>query len=67
MKYAAKMSLSTDAVCFIDPPYVKAGRRLYRHSEIDHRALFEQAASLTGDFLMTYDNNCDIRELAEIS
>jgi len=54
-----------DAVYFIDPPYVKAGRRLYRYSEIDHVALFEQASRLKGDFLMTYDNNIEIRKLAK--
>lgn len=55
----------TDAVYFIDPPYVKAGRRLYRHSDMDHAALFAQAADLVGDFLMTYDNAPEIRYLAE--
>ena len=50
----------TDAVFFIDPPYTaagkKAGSRLYTHSELDHEELFAVAASLAGDFLMTYDN-----------
>lgn len=55
----------TDAVYFIDPPYVKAGGRLYRHSDIDHAALFEQAQRLTGDFLMTYDDQPEICELAQ--
>lgn len=55
----------SNVVYFIDPPYVKAGGRLYRHSEIDHLALFEQAARLTGDFLMTYDDHPEICELAE--
>lgn len=55
----------SDALFFIDPPYVKAGRRLYRYSEMDHAALFEQASRLKGDFLMTYDNNLEIRQLAE--
>ncbi|RIK27510.1 MAG: DNA methyltransferase [Chloroflexi bacterium] len=54
----------TDAVFFFDPPYVKAGRRLYKHSELDHLALFEQAARLRGDFLMTYDDHPEISELA---
>ena len=54
----------TDALYFIDPPYMKAGRRLYRYSEIDHAALFAQAAQLTGDFLMTYDDAAEIRALA---
>ncbi len=50
----------TDAVFFIDPPYTaaekKAGARLYRHNELDHEELFAVAATLAGDFLMTYDN-----------
>ena len=52
------------ALFFIDPPYVKAGRRLYRHSEIDHPALFAQASALKGDFMMTYDDHPEIRQLA---
>ncbi len=54
-----------DCVYFIDPPYTVAGRRLYTHSEIDHRALFEATSSLRGDFLMTYDNTPEIRYLAQ--
>ncbi|MGB8347995.1 MAG: DNA adenine methylase [Ktedonobacteraceae bacterium] len=57
-----------DAVFFIDPPYTvagkKAGTRLYRYSEVDHAALFEIASRLRGDFLMTYDDVKDVRELA---
>ncbi len=48
------------AVFFIDPPYTaskkKAGSRLYTHSELDHRQLFETAAAVKGDVLLTYDN-----------
>jgi DNA adenine methylase len=54
----------TDVVYFIDPPYVKAGQRLYRYSEIDHDALFDRVARLCGDFLMTYDDHPEVRELA---
>jgi len=54
-----------DAVFFIDPPYVVAGRRLYAHSEIDHAELFRTAQALAGDFLITYDNAPEIRGLAE--
>jgi DNA adenine methylase len=53
-----------DALFFFDPPYVKAGGRLYNHSEIDHLALFEQAFRLRGDFLMTYDDHPEICEMA---
>jgi DNA adenine methylase len=48
----------------IDPPYTVAGRRLYLHSEIDHEELFRVATKLRGDFLMTYDDAAEIRELA---
>ncbi len=56
------------AVFFIDPPYTasakRAGSRLYTHSVIDHEELFRVAASLRGDFLMTYDNADEVRHLA---
>ncbi len=59
----------SDAVFFIDPPYSapgkRAGSRLYTHFQVDHRKLFDQAARLKGDFLMTYDNTASIRRLAE--
>jgi len=58
-----------DAVFFIDPPYTagagkKAGSRLYLHSALDHERLFAVAGALAGDFLMTYDNDPDVGELA---
>ncbi len=55
----------TDAAYFIDPPYTRAGRRLYRHSEIDHGRLFDVVDILRGDFLITYDATDHIRGLAE--
>ncbi len=55
-------------VTFIDPPYTaagkKAGSRLYRHSELDHRALFNIATSMQGDILLTYDNAEGVQLLA---
>ncbi|HYO50581.1 MAG TPA: DNA adenine methylase, partial [Chloroflexia bacterium] len=57
-----------NAVFFIDPPYTaagkKAGSRLYTHSELRHEELFRLSTLLAGDFLMTYDNTDEIRELA---
>jgi DNA adenine methylase len=57
-----------DAVFFIDPPYTaggkRAGSRLYTHAYLDHEKLFSVAATLQGDFLMTYDNAGEIQELA---
>ena len=56
-------------VFFIDPPYTaggkKAGQRLYRHSRLDHEQLFKIAGSLRGDFLMTYDDADEVKNLAE--
>lgn len=49
---------------FVDPPYPVAGKRLYRHHDLDHRKLFEELAKLKGQFLATYDNNADIANLA---
>ena len=51
--------------CLIDPPYTVAGRRLYAHSEIDHKELFRVTSKLKGDFLMTYDNVGPVLELAK--
>jgi DNA adenine methylase len=54
---------------FIDPPYTggnkRAGSRLYVHWQIDHYGLFDLTARLAGPFLMTYDNDQAITELAE--
>ena len=58
-----------DAAFFVDPPYTvagkKAGRRLYRYSELDHEELFDVISNVTGDFLMTYDAADEVRKLAE--
>ncbi|MHB8596665.1 MAG: DNA adenine methylase [Ktedonobacteraceae bacterium] len=69
MDILRKYSDRDDAVFFIDPPYTaagkKAGSRLYRHFELNHEELFEIASKLSGDFLMTYDDNDMIRSLAQ--
>ncbi len=50
-----------NVVFFIDPPYVvghkQAGKRLYRHSTVDHEALFDLMSRLEGDFVATYSND----------
>ena len=57
-----------DAVFFIDPPYTaggkKAGSRLYTHYELDHETLFNLCTSIKGDFIMTYDNTSEVKELS---
>jgi len=68
MKMIQERAGEKDSVFFIDPPYTasgkKAGKRLYAHFNLDHARLFELAAALRGDFLMTYDNSPGVRELA---
>ncbi len=63
MKYIERSLNREGAAFFIDPPYVIAGRRLYRHSVIDHEELFSLAKRITGQFLMTYDDSEEIRRL----
>ncbi len=57
-----------DVAYFIDPPYTvagkRAGSRLYAHSELDHEELFKIAATLAGDFLMTYDYSEELCRMA---
>lgn len=57
-----------DAVYFIDPPYTaggkKAGKRLYKHHVLNHERLFTICQSLTGDFLITYDDAEEVKEMA---
>ena len=50
---------------FIDPPYLKAGRRLYTHFEIDHERLFALASKIRGRFMMTYDDQPALRTLCK--
>lgn len=58
------------AVFFIDPPYTaggkgkRAGRRLYTHNDLDHEELFDLTEKIKGDFLMTYDNDPEVLDMA---
>lgn len=64
IQYMRQQAARPDAVYFIDPPYVGAGRRLYAYSDMDHAELFRVAAGLAGSFLMTYDATPEIIGLA---
>jgi len=68
LKVLIEFARCEDAVYFIDPPYTaggkKAGKRLYKHHQIDHEHLFTVCASLVGDFLMTYDEAEEVKEMA---
>lgn len=56
-----------DVVFFIDPPYTvggkKAGKRLYKYCDIDHEELFATCETIKGDFLMTYDDADEVKDL----
>lgn len=64
----SEYSKRTDVIFFIDPPYTvggkKAGKRLYRHSNLNHERLFSICETIKGDFLMTYDNVDEVKTLA---
>jgi DNA adenine methylase len=64
-----KYANNSNATYFIDPPYTiggkKAGRRLYTHFEIDHEKLFTVAHGLKGEFIMTYDNTTEVKQMAD--
>jgi DNA adenine methylase len=63
VKYIERNLDRQGAAFFLDPPYVIAGRRLYRHSVINHEELFSLAKRIVGQFLMTYDDSQEIRRL----
>ncbi len=64
-----KFSDSTEVVFFVDPPYTaskkKAGSRLYKYHQVDHEELFKLMSEVKGDFLMTYDDAEEVRDLAK--
>lgn len=53
------------AAFFIDPPYQQAGRRLYRHFEVEHATVFQVAQAVRGDALITYDDSDETNGLVE--
>lgn len=54
-----------DTCLFLDPPYPRAGGRLYEHSEVDHRELFRRAASARASVLLTYDDSDEVEQLVD--
>jgi len=68
LKVIQEFATNPDAVFFIDPPYTaggkKAGKRLYKHCNLDHERLFTVCESLKGDFLMTYDHAEEVKRMA---
>lgn len=71
IKFMGQTASHDEAVFFIDPPYTvkgkgkQAGSRLYTHFELEHEELFKVTGTVAGEFLMTYDDAEDVRELAK--
>jgi DNA adenine methylase len=68
LKVIQEFASRPNMVYFIDPPYTaggkKAGKRLYKHYEIDHACLFTICESVKGNFLITYDNANEVKSMA---
>jgi DNA adenine methylase len=56
---------------FVDPPYTvggkRAGSRLYRHNDLDHRFLFDRIKLARGPVMLTYDESEEVRRLAKMA
>jgi len=67
--YIPSHSSNKNACFFVDPPYTaskkKAGKRLYQYSEVDHDRLANLLKTVKGEFMLTYDYDETIIDLAE--
>lgn len=61
--YIERHATQKKVAFFVDPPYVTAGRRLYRCCDVNHERLFRLMKRVSSDFLMTYDDSAEIRRL----
>lgn len=57
------------AFIFVDPPYTagtgkRAGTRLYGHNDVDHEAIFATLERGRANFMMTYDDDIDVLNMA---
>lgn len=65
-----KSRANSSTVLFVDPPYTagrngkRAGKRLYRYNELNHEELFAVVAHSESAFVMTYDDDPEVRALA---
>jgi len=68
LKVMQEFATNQKVIYFIDPPYTaggkKAGKRLYKHCNLDHERLFTLCESLKGHFLITYDNVEEVKVMA---
>lgn len=57
--------LGEETALFIDPPYPKAGGRLYACSDVDHEEIFKLASRSKGTVLLTYDDSDEVWDLVQ--
>ncbi len=57
-----KYANAASTAAYIDPPYVKAARRLYSCWEVDHAAIFSLCAKHRADPLLSYDNTSEVEQ-----
>lgn len=62
---AIKETDSTNTLFYLDPPYVQKGEVLYVHpfTPNDHARLARYLKTLTGKFVLSYDDDPTVREL----
>jgi len=65
LKVIKRNSRDNKCMFFVDPPYTKAAKRLYKYFDIDHENLFQLLEAVKGDFLLTYDDSNEIEKLAK--
>ena len=69
IRFLCKRRNRKNDIYFIDPPYSfsknGAGRRLYSHFEVPHKELLKALKQLSGRFLVTYDDDRSIEQLAK--
>ena len=56
----SKVANSSDVAIYVDPPYVKASKRLYSHWEVPHREIFRLSRDLKARALLSYDNTPEV-------
>ena len=55
---------AASSAMYVDPPYVKAARRLYSCWSVNHQAIFELCRDLRGDVLMSYHRTTEVIDWA---
>ena len=66
LEFMREFQNDPNALFFIDPPYTKAGKRLYTHFEVDHQRVFQRADACAGEVMLTYDYADEIMDYANI-